>query len=67
MSDSFDKHPVRTQWIATLGAIAISAFLVWVMEPHPLSRWYEVALTGIVVYLVFGYMRRKRRARGQQS
>jgi hypothetical protein len=68
MPRRIDTHPVRTQVIATVGAIALMTLLLWLFEPGPLTRDIPAILgTGLGVFLVTVYLRRKSRDGGEKK
>ncbi len=55
-----DTHPARTQWIATLGAVALMTLLLWLFEPGPITRGIPAILgVGLGVFLMTLDLRRK--------
>jgi hypothetical protein len=47
------NHPVRTRWIATLGAMALMTLLVWLFEPGPITKDIPAILgVGLGIYLM---------------
>jgi len=68
MPRRIDTHPVRTQVIATVGSVAIMTFLMWLFDPGPLTRHIPAILgTGLGVFLVTVYLRRKSRNGGEKN
>jgi hypothetical protein len=56
------NHPVRTRWIATLGAMALMTLLVWLFESGPITKDIPAILgVGLGIYLLNLDLRRKLR------
>jgi hypothetical protein len=68
MPRRIDTHPVRTQLIATIGSVAIMTLLMWLFDSGPLIRDIPAIVgTGLGVFLVTVYLRRKSRDGGEKK
>ena len=57
-----DSHSARTQWITTLGAVALMTLLLWLFEPGPITRDIPAILAvGLGVFLMTLDLRRNSR------
>jgi hypothetical protein len=68
MPRRIDTHPVRTQLISTIGAMAIMTLLMWLFNSGSLTKDIPAILgTGFGVFLVTVYLRRKSRDGGEKK
>jgi hypothetical protein len=69
MPHQIETHPVRTQWVATLGTVVLMAVLMPLADPRPFVQHLPAILgAGLGVFLVTADLRRRsREAQGDEA